>query len=182
MSSWMSVLVAMCLNEEKKDLVWWCKLTVSVLRRPRQEDDKFKPSLTHTSTVTKNRVALNEETLATSEAFDATLRFIYLYLCICVCVPIWIRMYHIHVGTHGGQKRTSDSLGLELLIALSHLRWILRTKFRSFAKSSLMARPPLQIPGSLSFLKKSFIFICLHAYMYIGRSHAPIIHTHTNTQ
>lgn len=44
---------------------------MSVLRRLRQEDDKF------TSTLTKNRVALNEETLATFEAFDATLRFIY---------------------------------------------------------------------------------------------------------
>lgn len=85
-------------------------------------------------------------------------------------------MYHIHAGTHGSQKRASDSLGLELLIALSHLRWILRTKLRSFAKSSLMAGPPLQTPGSLFFFL-SFIFICLHAYMYIGTSHAPITHT-----
>lgn len=53
---------------------------------------------------------------------------------VCVHVCVLTRIY-VHVGAHGGQKRDSRLLELELLAIGSHQKQILGTKFQSSARA-----------------------------------------------
>lgn len=56
-------------------------------------------------------------------------------LMVCMFVFLWGECVHVHLGAHGGQKRVSDSLELELQAILSHLTWVLGIKFQSPEKA-----------------------------------------------
>jgi hypothetical protein len=50
---------------------------------------------------------------------DSLLKYVYFYF-MCMCVPDYMCVHHMHAGAHGGQKRTSDPLELELLVFVSY--------------------------------------------------------------
>lgn len=43
----------------------------------------------------------------------------------CLCVHMYM---YVYVGDHGGQKKVSESLELELKMLVSHLTWVLETE------------------------------------------------------
>lgn len=49
----------------------------------------------------------------------------YFYLCICRVLCVWV---HMSAGIHGGQKKVSDPLELELPEVVSHPVWALRVE------------------------------------------------------
>ena len=49
-------------------------------------------------------------------------------ICVCVCVCV--------CGVHGGQKRVSDPLELELQVVVSRLMWVLVTELRSSTRAA----------------------------------------------
>lgn len=38
----------------------------------------------------------------------------------CMCGPVWVYVHHMHAGVSGGKKRASDSLELEVQVAVHH--------------------------------------------------------------
>lgn len=60
---------------------------------------------------------------------------------------------HAHAGVHGGQKRVSDAMALEVQVAVSHPTKLLGPEFGSTVRTSVSAaKPPLQ-PASPHFYR-----------------------------
>lgn len=47
--------------------------------------------------------------------------YLYLYVRVCICVSVC----EVSASAHGGQKRTSDPLEMELQANVSHPKWVL---------------------------------------------------------
>lgn len=68
-------------------------------------------------------------TIVNASIFFVNIYFNFNYKYMCVSV-------RVSVGTHEDQQRAPDPRELELLVVVSHLTWLLGTKFGSYERSA----------------------------------------------
>lgn len=94
-------------------------------------------------------------------SFFLSLKFFtfYLHVYMCVCVIVC----YMCVDAKGGPKKVLDPLELDLQVVMSHLKWVLGTKLRSFERDAstlnYWATSQLFVAG-LFYLPCS-VFICV---------------------